>query len=369
MKKKLLYILHSLTVGGAESLVVQMAESLSSKYQVGILCLDGKGALWSRCEEQGFWLKSLERKAGLRLGNFLSASEAIKEFSPDLIHAHQYTPFLYSAVSRILGKTNSKIIFTEHGRHYPDVVSFKRRFANKLLLAKQADIVTGVSEFSKLGLERNEGFDKHQIKVIYNGLQFADLDKTEELSIRQELGLAKNRKLIAFVGSLRPVKNPLSLLRAFSKITEEIKDLDLVFIGDGPLRGDLEKLIEQLELKKRVYLAGIRLPASPYFQDFDLFIQPSLSEACSLALLEAMYREVPVIVSDGGGGPELVENRKTGLIVEVNKDAQLCSAIKECFTEEKEVSERVEAAHARVRKEFNFATMLSAYEFIYEEAL
>ena len=171
------------------------------------------------------------------------------------------------------------------------------------------------------------------------------------------------------MGSLREVKNPLSLLKAFSLVAKEETEVDLAYVGDGPLREELEAEIESLGLKSRVHLAGVRLPASPYFGGFDMFVQPSFSEACSLALLEAMYRGVPVIVSSGGGGPELVEDKNSGLVVPVNDEEALSSAILATLANAEEVSKRITAARHRVETEFDFASMLSAYEEIYESCL
>ena len=184
MKKKLLFVLHSLTIGGAEMLVVQMAESLSEEYDIGILCLDKRGELWDKCEELGFWLGNVERKAGLKAENFSETAALIKDFSPDLIHAHQYTPFLFSAVARILRKTKAKIVFTEHGRHYPDVVSFKRKLANKFL-SRFADKVTGVSQFSIDALREKEGFSNEKMAVVYNGLDRSLLRRVESQSFKR----------------------------------------------------------------------------------------------------------------------------------------------------------------------------------------
>ena len=365
-KPKLLFVLHSLTVGGAESLVLQMAKKLESEYQIGILCLDKQGKLWDEASERGYWLENIIRSPGWNLANFLKAKKAISEFKPDIIHAHQYSPFLYSAVSKLLSFSKYKIIFTEHGRHYPDRVSPKRKLAN-YFLSKLADRVTGVSEFSKFGLEKNEKFIADKIEVIYNGLDYEDLGKVKTISLKEELGLSAATKLIAYVGSLREVKNPFFLLRSFKIIADSLADYHLVYIGEGGLREDLEKEIQNLGLSSRVHLAGLRIPASPYFNEFDMFVQPSFSEACSLALLEAMYWEVPVIVSDGGGGPELVKNNESGFIVPVDNDEELARLIL-LLAKDKAVSEElVENAKKRVLEKFSFSNMLSGYKSIYAQ--
>ena len=187
--------------------------------------------------------------------------------------------------------------------------------------------------------------------------------------LRDELGIAAGRKLIGYVGSLRPVKNPMSLLIAFSKIAEAQENVDLVLIGDGPLRGKLDTFVIDNNLESRVYFAGVRIPASPYYSSFDLFVQPSFSEACSLALMEAMFRDIPVVISNGGGGPEMVEDGKTGLVVPVNDHQALAAAVSDVIRDPEEASKRATIARQRIETEFSFDSMLESYSEIYKSLL
>ena len=108
-------------------------------------------------------------RPGRDLSQIDKIAAVVREFDPDVIQAHQYTPFFYGALgARRAGRRG--VIFTEHGRHFPDVVGWKRRWFNRLVLARRASAVTAVCEFTKRRLVEREGIRASRIEVIYNGV-------------------------------------------------------------------------------------------------------------------------------------------------------------------------------------------------------
>ncbi len=366
-RKRLLFLLHSLSVGGAERLVVQMAEQLEHEYEIGILCLDSQGQLWQQCEERGYQLFEIDRPPKWSFRTFSKVAEAIARFRPDIIHAHQYTPYLYGTIGKIIARSKARFIFTEHGRHYPDHVSAKRRFANRLLI-RFTDVVTAVSKFSKDALYENEGLRSLPIQVIYNGLYRAGSEQSVDTDLRAELGLPDHSKVIGCVGSLRQVKNPVFLLRAFAQIAQQNPDTVLVYIGDGPLLVELQEERDRLGLNERVFTLGVRAPATPYFSQFSVYVLPSLCEAASLALLEAMSYGIPVVVTNRGGSPEIVEDQKSGVVVPSGDEDALAKALQALLDDEDKASRMAGEAQQRVEQTFSFDQMMSQYRLIYEQS-
>jgi hypothetical protein len=86
---RILFFVHSLTIGGAERLVIQLADALSAEYRIGICCLDSRGALWEECKQKGYTLYELQRQPGWQISTFLAAKRVVAEFAPTIIHAHQ----------------------------------------------------------------------------------------------------------------------------------------------------------------------------------------------------------------------------------------------------------------------------------------
>ena len=365
-RPSILFVVHSLVVGGTENLVFQMAKLLKGQYRVGICCLDKKGTIWDLAEAEGIELFLIERPSGFNLATISELRKVFEIFSPSIIHAHQYTPLFYSSLAKLYSPLGMKLLFTEHGRHYPDIVSRKRRIFNKLLRFFIDKIIV-VSEFTKTSLVEQEGFAGGEIEVIYNGIDCgSDIDSQ---NIRDEIGVSHDTKILAVVGSLRPVKNPLFPLRAYSLIAKEFPSTKLLFLGEGELRPQLEEFIEENGLSEQVELIGSIYPAQPYFGSFNLFIMGSLSEACSLALLEAMQVGVPVIVSNRGGSPELVQNGEFGGIVDCDDDFALADEMRKVLLEDSDVAKKARMGMDHVRKNFSFELMFRRYSEVYSSML
>src|SRR5262245_50410153 len=158
-------------VAGAEVLVAETIRRLAGRIEPTILCLDAVGALGERLLAEGVPVVSLGRrpgrdwKAAWRLARELHARRI------QVVHAHQYTPFFYAALARLLSARPPRLILTEHGRHYPDVVSPIRRAANRLVLDRLADAVNACSAFSGRALAQVDGFARRRIEVIENGIE------------------------------------------------------------------------------------------------------------------------------------------------------------------------------------------------------
>ena len=121
-KPSLLFVIHSLVVGGTENLVFQIAKQLRDEYRIGICCLDKKGTIWDLAEQEGFDLFLLNRQPGFSFSCLTGLRTVYKNFNPDIVHAHQYSPFFYSSLAKMSSLRKPRLIFTEHGRHFPDLV-------------------------------------------------------------------------------------------------------------------------------------------------------------------------------------------------------------------------------------------------------
>ncbi len=364
MSIDILFVTHGFNLGGAEVLVVKMACQLPESYSSAVLALDQSGDLQSELDARGIKNAVVGRKPGWQLKNFSEFFKYVRAYSPRLIHAHQYTPFLYSVLYKILFNWNCKLIFTEHGRHLPDLVSFKRKLANQVL-SLFINRVTAVCEFTKRSLTSNEKLP-NAIQVIYNGI---DLEAQSAPSLRAEFGISDKDTLIGYVGSLRSIKNPAFLITALGRVKTKNSNIKLVLIGEGSLKLDLIKLAEQLEITSDVYFAGSRFPASAYISQFDIFVQPSLCEAHSLALLESMARAVPAIVTNVGGASESIQDGVNGLLVESNSVESLSDAILNLINNAELRSRLALAGRESYQQRFTFNKMFSQYLELYDELL
>jgi glycosyltransferase involved in cell wall biosynthesis len=315
------FVLHVMQVAGAEVLVAETIRRLGDHLDPVVLCLDNVGQLGEELLASGVPVVALGRRPGFDLGVARQLAREIERRQLEVVHAHQYTPFFYAALAKLIARRKPHLIFTEHGRHYPDVVSWKRRLINRLLLARQANQINGVCRFSTTSLARVDGFGAKQIDVIPNGIDLPRYATESRETARQQLGLQPDTRYVTCVARFHPVKDHAMLLRAFAATAMHVPRVELLLAGDGPLRQALENQARDLGIADKVRFLGIRNDVATILRASDVFALTSVSEAASLTLLEALASHLPVVVTAVGGNPEIVEDGVHGYLVPRGDDA------------------------------------------------
>ncbi len=295
-------------------------------------------------------------------------SRLIRHRRFELIHAHQYTPFFYSALARLIPGSRFRLVLTEHGRHYPDKVSPKRRLTNRWLLGPLADAITGVCQFSLDGLARQDGFSRRKMSIIDNGIT---LDRyapaTDRAAVRARLNLDPARRYIGNIARFHPVKDQAMLLHAFAAVAAAQADVDLLLVGDGDLRGKLTELVGSLGLASRVHFLGVRSDVPEILRALDVFALTSVSEAASLTLLEAMATAVPVVVTAVGGNPELVRPGVDGLHVPRGDAQATAQALLSILADPAAAAAMGSAGRQRVIDHYQLDAAVNAYLALYQK--
>ena len=320
---RVLHILHSLRRAGAEVLAYEMAAANRDALATGIVVLDELGSLADDFRTIDVPIWHTRRTEGFDRTQSSKIAEVLQDFRPHVIHAHQYTPFFYAYLAQRKARCG-RLLFTEHGRRYPDVVGWKRRLANRLYLAGKADKVTAVCEWTKRALVANEGFRAGAIEVVYNGV---DLDRfavrPPKADAREQWGLPAGAAVIVQVGNLRSVKDHPTALHAFARVAAAAPDAVLALAGDGADRPKLERQAEELDIARRVRFLGVVREIPSLLAASDVMLMTSVSEAHSVSLLEAMASSLPIVATGVGGIPETVEDGTTGLLAPRGDDARL----------------------------------------------
>src|SRR5262249_38406521 len=151
--------------------------------------------------------------------------------------------------------------------------------------------------------------------------------------VKAALGLDPRRRYVICVARFHPVKDHATLLRAFAEVVRAVPDVDLLLAGDGPLRSDLETLAVTLGVADRVHWLGVCNDVPRLLDASDVFAMTSLSEAASLTLLEAMASALPVVVTQVGGNPELVNEGEHGFLVPRGDATSAATAILALLTD------------------------------------
>jgi glycosyltransferase involved in cell wall biosynthesis len=184
--------------------------------------------------------------------------------------------------------------------------------------------------------------------------------------LRRALGLPETATLGITVASFTPIKDHASLLRAAAPLlTSNSESLQLVFIGDGALRGAIEQQIATLGIGHKVRLAGQQDAVSRWLQAADFFVLPSQLEGMSCAIQEAMACGLPVIARRTGGNPELIEDGVTGLLCPPGAPDGLGAALAS-LSHSPALRRRLgTAARQRAEATFSLPAMVDAYAALY----
>jgi glycosyltransferase involved in cell wall biosynthesis len=357
------FVLHGLQVAGAEILVLQIIHRLREKIQPTIFCLDQAGPLADQLKlpDRDIEIIPLNRRPGLDFRVAWRMARHIRRRGIEVLHAHQYSPFFYAALAKLLARQSARLIFTEHGRHFPDYVSFLRRSVNRLLLDRLADAVNAVSSFSADSLADQDGFSRDRIEVIENGI---DVDRFGSNS-EPPSDLDPTRRYIVNVARFHPVKDHVTLIKAFQPVARAFADVDLLLVGDGPLRGETEQLVWTLHLEDRVRFPGNRRDVPGILRASQIYVLTSVSEAAPLTLLEAMAVGLPVVVTAVGGMPEIVRDRVDGLLAPRQDVSAIAAALVQLLDDPAAASAMGAAGARRIRDCYTIERTVDRYYALY----
>ncbi len=355
--------MHKMQVAGAEVLVKQIIERLKGVIEATVICLDGIGELGHQLQESGTTVLNLNRKPGLdwKVANRLAFE--LKNHRIEIVHAHQYSPFFYTALARCRYGAKVKVMFTEHGRHYPDIVSWKRRTVNRLYLQRFSDVTTACCDFSTLALQENDGFAT--AFTLRNGVDiqtFATRGSDAHIQLRRkQLGLKSETLYVACIARMNIIKDHATLIRAWELVHQRLPNARLLLIGDGELRGAIEKQISEANLNDSVELLGIRSDIGTILRSVDVFTLTSHSEAASLTLLEAMGSGCASVVTDVGGNREHLRDSVDGFLVPRSDSVALANRLIELLLDECLRKKFGMMARKQVADKFSLDTAVTEY--------
>lgn len=257
--------------------------------------------------------------AGLKNGRTYNASKLdyLKELMSgyDIIHFHTYNPLIAEAAIR----SKKKIVYTVHGnfgfyrkKALPEYLIFflQRRFLNK-----RVSYITFNSNFTASVAQKRFGLRKIQKHIIYNGIPVTELKEEPQVS-RVKCSLPATPFITGAVCRFVEFKRLDRLITCFARFAEN-KDTLLVLVGDGPLRHELEKQCEHLDITNKVIFTGFKKKVTEYQNAFDLCVMPSSKEPFGLVAVEFLAQKKPVLVyKDGGGLTEIISGISQQDVVE-----------------------------------------------------
>jgi glycosyltransferase involved in cell wall biosynthesis len=360
-------VLHSLAMGGAEVLAARLARGLRDRVEFLFACLDDLGTLGEELRREGFPVHVLGRRPGFDWRCSLALARLLRRAQVDVVHAHQYTPFFYSLTARFLYR-RPEVVFTEHGRHFPDYPRRKRMLVNRVLLRRR-DRVVAVGEAVRRALIDNEGIPAGRVEVVYNGIQLPPLPTgaAARAEVRRELAIGPGDLVLVQVARLDYLKDHATAVRTVGRVLKQRPDARLVLVGEGPERARIEEEVRRCGIEGSVRLLGLRTDVARLLAAADVFLLTSISEGIPLTLIEAMAAGLPVVATGVGGVGEVVEDGVTGLLSVAGDDAGLARHVLRLADDAAAARRMGECGRRRAQQTFSEGRMQGDYCHLYDE--
>jgi glycosyltransferase involved in cell wall biosynthesis len=291
----------------------------------------------------------------------------LAEVRPDVVHAHMYRAETVA--------TRAIIALGEAGQRRPYLVSTIHSSRIRSLedqqhlreLTPYMDRLIAVSKSIERKLV-DEQRTEVPVSLIYNGVDLDRYDSQEACcTLPEEYGMEPGSCIVGVVARLEPEKGHPTLLEAWPAVLQAVPDTYLLIVGEGSRRDALEAQARELRIAHRVVFTGRRDDVPAVTAALDVAVLPSYREAQGMVILEAMALSRPVVASNVGGIPEMIEDGLTGLLVPPHDADALAAAIVRLLKNHSLADMIGRAGHDMVHDRFCIQLMVKAIESIYDE--
>jgi len=351
--------------GGAQEHLFSLLTRIDpSRYEASVVALS-PGSAVRKLQRAGIPVLVIDEPDDAIAVGALAAHLA--DVRPDVIHNHMYR-------AEAVG-TRAAIALGEVGHRRPYVVSTVhssrvRSAEDRELLRRltpEMDRLIAVSQ----AIERKIVDERRAtipVSLVYNGVDLERYDHQEPCcTLRDEYGMEPGAQIVGVVARLEPEKGHPTLFEAWPAVLRAVPDAYLLVVGEGSRRDALERLAQELRVAHRVVFTGRRDDVPAVTAALDVAVLPSYREAQGLTILEAMALSRPVVASNVGGIPEVVEDGVTGLLVPPHDPDALAAALIRLLVDHPYADMLARAGHDTVHDRFCVQLMVKAIETIYDE--
>ena len=343
-KKSILHVIDALNIGGAQELLVLLADKTpKSTYQTLVCVIQPDLTLKSRIESRGaaVFCFNRSRPSIFYPGNFISyfysnirdIMSICRQHRVDVVHCHlsdaEFTGILAGwlyGVRRIISTVHYPALLPD--RKSGDIRNYLRIVATRLLY-RLATAVVAVSDDVAQQLKNVFQLTPSKIRIIINGIDVEAIHRTQpnpEL-VPSLCCVQHGQRLITSVGRLMPPKGHGYLIAAMPHLIHQVDNVRLLLAGDGDLKESLEQLSLDLKVRDVISFLGSRSDVPDILALSDVFVLPSISEGTSMALLEAMAGSKPIVATDIPGNRNVLRHEHNCLLVPPGNPEKLAEAI------------------------------------------
>jgi len=314
---RVLNIIETMSSGGVERRRLSLAKLLDkTKFELKIICTNAEGDFPLEFKKHNVEIFVVgDLKSFLDFKQHKKVQKIIEEFKPHIIHGAVFEGVTLAAINGFYKRV--PIIILEETSD-PQNRRWKGNLLMKLL-SLTAHKVIGVSPAATNYLENKINLPKDKVLLINNGVVIPNIDDYETIKrCKEKHQIIDDEIVIGSVGRMNSDSNKRfsDLIQAFSIVAKKNTKVKLVLVGDGPEKENYEKLAIKLGISDRVVFTGYQNQIGTYYSIFDIFCLVSAHEAFGLVLVEAMLHKLPVLATNVGGMHYIVEDNKTGFLVE-----------------------------------------------------
>lgn len=365
-RARVVYLAHTLAVGGAEEMVLNLVRYLPAEFDRAVVCIDRPGPMGVEIQKTGVPFHSLGLRPGLRRpADLLRLQQFIHDLEPTIVHTFLLTASLYGRFAAMLARVPI-VIGTEvniYERKQP-----LHRLAERWLMQRTDAVIASAGSVRDFYVDQVSA-DPDKVVVIYNAVDWSQLQATKGRGEwRAEIGVPDDAPAAGIIARLTEQKAHRVLFEAMAS-RPELGALHLIVVGDGELGDELRRRTEQLGLAGRVHFAGARRDLGNVLGAIDMFLMPSLWEGLPLSLVLAMGAGLPVIASRVAGIPEVVQDEVSGLLVDAGDVPGLASAMVRVVQDAALRASLGEQARAFVRPRFGVDGYIASMTALYDKLL
>lgn len=310
----------------------------------------------------------LGRNPGLRLFDLTGwyrLARIIKDFKPDIVQANAGDTLKFAVFSKIFFRWKTPLIFRNANKVSDFIDSWTKRLFNRFLTGR-LDYVISVSELSKNDFKETYDFPDSRIDTVQVGIELADV-----VSPPSDLGhLFSQGPVLVNVASFVKEKNHYGLFVIFQALLKTIPTARLLLVGRGKLEHGLKESTVQLGINGRVHFLGYRNDVLAIMRASHVFVLPSHIEGLPAVILEAQYSRVPVVAYNVGGISEIVQNGRTGWLVEKDDVEQFVSAVVDVLQGDRgKVKDIVNNARQQVVDQYDNRKIAERFTSVYQRVI
>ena len=372
------HVFYRFDVGGLENGVVNLINRMpEDAYRHAIIALTEVTDFRQRIQRDDVQCIALKKPPGHLYRLFPRLVRILRELKPAIVHSRNLAALEVTVPAWLAGVPVR--IHGEHGRDVGDLDG-----SNKTYLWVRRLYNPFVSHWIALSRDLETyltgpvGIPRRKVAQIYNGVDAARFHPAAD-AVTSALTLAgcpfrhPEHWLVGTVGRMQTVKDQTLLARAFIRALDLAPDLRqrlrLVMVGDGPLRSEAQALLDAAGVADLAWLPGERHDVPEVLRGLDCFVLPSLAEGISNTILEAMASGLPVIATAVGGNPELVDAKRTGVLVPAGDADAMARAIIGYATHPDQARAAGQAGRAEIERRFSLDAMVGAYQGLYDQLL